>query len=82
MDLQHLRDALSYLEGARFENYSGQVIAEHDDKKKDYIVFDLTCTCSEVPGSNADELADMLVTVLNGAQEALKQYDALKNDNP
>lgn len=62
-----LKQALDYLEGARFENYSGQIIAEHADKNKDFIVCDFTCECSEVASKNADEYGEVFVTVLNGA---------------
>jgi len=60
-----IQEALDYLEGARFANYSGQIIAEHEDKNKDHIVCDLTCTCSEVANKNADEYGEALVTALN-----------------
>lgn len=31
-EIEALRAALEYLEGARFENYSGQIIAHHTNK--------------------------------------------------
>lgn len=74
--MKELREALEFLEGARFENYRGQIIAHHDNKNKDFIVFDLTCVCSEVGSRNAEEMGDALCALLNGAKEALEQRDA------
>lgn len=62
-----ISEVLEYLNWPKFENYSGQVVAEHAEKRDDYIVFDLTCTCSEVANGNADEVGEVLVALLNAA---------------
>jgi hypothetical protein len=61
------QEALDFLDGARFANYSGQIIAEHADKNKDFILCDLTCACSEVANKNADEYGEALAVLLNGS---------------
>jgi hypothetical protein len=74
-----IQEALAYLENAHFENYSGQIIAEHQETRKDYIAFDLTCTCNEVPNKVADEVGEALITLLNGARathECAERMDA------
>lgn len=67
------QEALDYINGARFENYSGQIIAEHANKNKDFIVCELSCTCSEVASKNADEYGEVLVTLLNSVKGLLAQ---------
>jgi hypothetical protein len=67
------QEALEFLDGARFENYSGQIIAEHANKNKDFIVCELSCTCSEVASKNADEYGEVLVTLLNSVKGLLAQ---------
>lgn len=73
-----IQSALEYLEGARFANYSGQIIAEHQEKQKDYIVCELSCTCGEIPSGSADEYGEVLVTVLNAATALPDLLAALK----
>jgi len=70
------QEALDFLDGARFENYSGQIIAEHANKNKDFILCDLGCTCSEVGSKNADEYGEVLITLLNGTSAALSDLAA------
>lgn len=62
----HLCEALEYLEGARFENYSGQIV-EQKDGKDHLIICDLGCACGEVGSSRSEEYAEALVTLLNNA---------------
>ena len=69
--LQPLRDALGYLDGARFANYSGQIIEQGG-----LIVCEIGCACSEIAPKRADEYAEALISVLNGAREALTELDA------
>jgi hypothetical protein len=73
-----LQEALDFLDGAHFENYSGQIIAEHANKNRDIIVCDLGCTCGEVASKNADEYGEVLVTLLNGAREAVAKLAAYR----
>jgi hypothetical protein len=67
------QEALDFLGGARFENYSGQIIAEHANKNKDFILCELSCTCSEVASKNADEYGEVLITLLNSVKGLLDQ---------
>ena len=67
------QEALDFLGDARFENYSGQIIAEHANKNKDFILCELSCTCSEVASKNADEYGEVLVTLLNSVKGLLAQ---------
>jgi hypothetical protein len=67
------QEALDFLGGARFENYSGQIIAEHANKNEDFILCELSCTCSEVASKNADEYGEVLITLLNSVKGLLDQ---------
>lgn len=64
-----LQEAIDYLQGAQFANYSGQIVEQVDGKDKT-IICDLGCTCGEIASKNADEYGEMLVTLLNGASSA------------
>lgn len=62
-----LHDALRYLDGARFANYSGQIIEQDRFGKDQRILFDLGCTCGEIESKNACEYGEVLVALLNAA---------------
>jgi hypothetical protein len=78
-NLKLLRSALEYLGGARFANYSGQVVEQDKDGRDRVILFDLGCTCGEIASKNANEYAEHLVALLNGAREALAENERLRS---
>ncbi len=71
-------EALEYLEGARFANYSGQIV-EQKHGKDHLIVCEIGCVCSEVEPRVADEYGEVLVTLLNSAALLIK-YEKVVSD--
>lgn len=68
------QEALKYFNGARFANYSGQIVEQHDGRDR-YIVCEIGCSCSELPGKIADEYGEALVTLLNSVKDLLTQQE-------
>lgn len=66
------QEALDYINGARFVNYSGQIIEQRDGRDR-YIVCEIGCNCSEIPGKISDEYGEALVTLLNSVEVLLAQ---------
>ena len=51
------QEALGHINGARFVNYSGQIIEQRDGRDR-YIVCEIGCNCSEIPGKISDEYGE------------------------
>ena len=66
------QEALDYINGARFANYSGQIVERRDGRDR-YIVCEIGCNCSEIPGKISDEYGEALVTLLNSVEALLAQ---------
>lgn len=65
--IEQLKDALTYLDGAHFENYSGQLISTRPNGGQT-ILRELSCAnCSEIFRKSADQQGEILVTLLNSA---------------
>ena len=66
------QEALDYINGARFVKNSGQIIEQRDGRDR-YIVCEIGCNCSEIPGKISDEYGEALVTLLNSVKGLIAQ---------